>query len=222
MNYDVFLSALLKHDAIELKGNEMRYLLSLIFVFSLQAAWADMTLTVLDQNGLPVADSVIILSDSPVSTPGSVAVMNQIYSSFVPRVLVIQKNQSVSFPNSDDIRHHVYSFSIPKAFEIKLYKGKEIPPVVFDTSGIVVLGCNIHDSMIGYIIIANNTFAAKTDKDGKVRLPAKKGDKISLWTERDMESVTAMSSFNITSDTEQSIKLDLLPPIKIEDHSNHN
>jgi hypothetical protein len=147
--------------------------------------------------------------------------MNQIYSSFVPRVLVIQKNQRVSFPNRDDIRHHVYSFSIPKAFEIKLYKGKEIPPVVFDTSGIVVLGCNIHDSMIGYIIIADNAFAAKTDKDGKVRLPAKKGDKISLWTERDMGSVTAMSSFNITSDTEQSIKLDLLPPIEVEDHSQH-
>ena len=199
----------------------MRLLFTLLLVLAVPNAWSDMTLTVLDQNNLPVADSVIILSDSPVPTPETVAVMDQRYSSFVPRVLVIQKNQSVIFPNSDDIRHHVYSFSIPKAFEIKLYKGKEIPPVVFDAPGVVVLGCNIHDSMIGYIIIADNTFAAKTDENGKVRLPAKKGDNISLWTERDMESVTATSSFEITSDTEQTIKLDLLPPIETDEHSQH-
>ena len=28
-------------------------------------------------------------------------------------------------------------------------------PELFDNAGVVVLGCNIHDSMVGYIYVAN-------------------------------------------------------------------
>ena len=45
-------------------------------------------------------------------------------------------------------------FSKTKNFQIKLYKGVHKEPVLFDDEGIVVLGCNIHDAMIGYIFVS--------------------------------------------------------------------
>lgn len=200
----------------------MRHFFALVFLFSLPSAWAEMTLTVLDQDNLPVSDAVVIVSNNAVSTPTAVAVMDQVDESFVPRVLVVQKGQYVSFPNSDDIRHHVYSFSQPKTFEIKLYKGTEIAPILFDKPGLVVLGCNIHDDMIGYIIVADNAFALQTDKDGKVRIPAKSGDSVSLWSERFIEGVSAIKQVNITNNVAQSVSLELLPPLDAMDHSNMN
>ncbi|WP_100635538.1 methylamine utilization protein [Marinomonas sp. ef1] len=198
----------------------MRHLFALLFCLTLPSAWAEMTLTVFDQDNLPVSDAVVMVSNNAVRTPNTVAVMDQIDESFVPRVLVVQKAQYVSFPNSDDIRHHVYSFSQPKTFEIKLYKGTEVAPILFDKAGLVVLGCNIHDDMIGYIIVADNTFALKTDQDGKVRIPAKSGDSVSLWSERFIEGMSAVKKIAITSNIEQSISLELLPPIGMMDHSN--
>ncbi|WP_244959611.1 methylamine utilization protein [Marinomonas primoryensis] len=201
------------------KGNMMRYLIALMCFFTLQNVYADMTLTIMDQDNKPVSDAVILLSKESVSTPDAVAIMDQIDESFVPRVLAIQKGQYVNFPNSDDIRHHVYSFSKPKAFEIKLYKGSEIPPIAFDKPGLVVLGCNIHDDMIGYIIVADNSYVIKTDKDGKASLPVKQGDIVTLWSERFIEGVNTTKEINITNDTEQTLSLELLPPIEIMDHS---
>ena len=197
----------------------MRYLITLVCLLALQNAWADMTLTLVDQDNKPVVDAVIMLSTGSVATPDAVAVMDQIDESFVPRVLVIQKGQLVSFPNSDDIRHHVYSFSKPKAFEIKLYKGSEIPPIAFDNAGLVVLGCNIHDDMIGYILVADNKYAVKTDKEGKVSLPVKQGDTVSLWSERMIDGVNTIKQVGITSDTQQTLALELLPPIETMNHS---
>ncbi|WP_417529118.1 methylamine utilization protein [Marinomonas shanghaiensis] len=199
----------------------MRYLLVLMFCCFLPSAWADMTLSIVDQDNLPVVDAVVTVSKNVVGTPSSVAVMDQVDESFVPRVIVVQKGQYVSFPNSDDIRHHVYSFSEPKTFEIKLYKGTDVAPILFDNPGLVVLGCNIHDDMIGYIIVADNALTLKTDKNGQVRLPVKQGDKVSLWTERSIDGVNALESIDITSDIEQTVTLELLPPIEVTDHSSH-
>lgn len=197
----------------------MRYLLVLLCVFSWQSAWADMTLTVLDQDGLPVPDAVITLDRYAVDTPNTIAMMDQIDESFVPRVLVIQKGQYVSFPNSDDIRHHVYSFSKPKAFEIKLYKGTDIPPVLFDKPGLVALGCNIHDDMIGYIVVADNALSVKTDSNGTATLPAKQGDVVSLWSERLLDGVTEVAQINMVSGAAQTIRMMLLPPLGSIDHT---
>lgn len=195
----------------------MRYLFALLLVLTMPFAWADVTLTIVDQDNEPVTDAVIFLPNSMVDTPEKLAIMDQIDESFVPRVLVIQKGQSVTFPNSDDIRHHVYSFSEPKSFELKLYNGNEIPPIEFDKSGIVVLGCNIHDSMIGYILVADNSYAVQADDNGQITLPAKAGDKITLWSERLIEGTNTLKELDITSSSAQTIKLELLPPIE-HDH----
>lgn len=191
----------------------MRYILILFCVFSMSQVTASITLTIVDQENNPASDVVVIASGIEVETPNIVDVMDQIDSSFVPRVLVVQKGQSVNFPNSDDFRHHVYSFSEAKAFEIQLYKGTDVPPVLFDKPGLVALGCNIHDDMIGYIYVADNVLALKTDRNGQVQLPAQSGGSVTLWSERLVSGVQTQKTVQLSGDVEQTLALDLLPPI---------
>ena len=80
---------------------------------------------------------------------------------FLPGVLVVPVGTSVHFPNRDSVRHHVYSFSPAKKFELKLYTGTPANPVVFERAGVVTLGCNIHDRMVGWIVVVDTPYYAQ-------------------------------------------------------------
>jgi plastocyanin len=94
-------------------------------------------------------------------------VVDQVNKEFIPYVMAIYVNSLVTFPNKDNIRHHVYSFSPTKKFELPLYAGSSAPPILFDKPGIVVLGCNIHDWMIGYIYVSDTPYFVRSENDGK-------------------------------------------------------
>lgn len=134
------------------------------------------SIQVTDQLGAPVADAVILGPPGyrPVDPASALkqapAIMDQINKTFVPNVLTIEQGNRVNFPNSDDIRHHVYSFSTPKMFELKLYAKQPDNPIPFEKAGIVVLGCNIHDNMIGYIVVSDTQSWAQTDDSGNASL----------------------------------------------------
>ena len=126
---------------------------------------------VTDSRGKPVVDAVVVAvpadANARTGTRPHEAVVDQVDKEFVPRVMAIFVGTSVTFPNHDDVRHHVYSFSAAKRFELPLYSGVPAKPVVFDKPGVVVLGCNIHDWMIGYIYVSESPYFAKTASDGK-------------------------------------------------------
>jgi plastocyanin len=129
--------------------------------------------TVRDDGGKPLADVVVSLTATGTSPTGPrppAAVMDQQNKTFVPLVLAVPVGTPVTFPNRDNIRHHVYSFSAPKRFELPLYIGTPAAPVVFDKAGVIVLGCNIHDWMVGYIYVADTPYFAKTAEDGRTRV----------------------------------------------------
>ncbi len=92
--------------------------------------------------------------------------VDQVDKQFVPYVKPVFVGSKVRFPNSDKIRHQVYSFSPAKKFELPLYGGTDAPPVVFDKPGIIVLGCNIHDWMVGIHLWSETPFFAKTGSGG--------------------------------------------------------
>jgi plastocyanin len=131
---------------------------------------AELRVVVKDHHGKTVADAVVLATASdPKSAlhakPPQDAV-DQVDKQFVPYVKPIFVGSKVRFPNSDNIRHQVYSFSPAKKFELPLYGGTDAPPVVFDKPGVVVLGCNIHDWMVGYIYVSDTPFYAKTAATG--------------------------------------------------------
>lgn len=144
-------------------------LLLLAKSLSIQAA----TITLVDRDNKPIQNLIIgFNSNAPVSTQilNDIAVMDQIDAQFQPAVLPVFKGQWVDFPNSDNVRHHVYSFSSPKPFEIKMFTGSEADAIQFDKSGIVVLGCNIHDSMIGYIYVSDQEITKISDSTGRIEI----------------------------------------------------
>ncbi|NMG00816.1 methylamine utilization protein [Aromatoleum toluolicum] len=148
-----------------------------LLVLALPAAPAvagDIRATVRDRDGKPVADAVVVVVPSGgaagAGTPPGVAEEDQRNKEFVPYVLPVQAGTRVLFPNNDNIRHHVYSFSPAKTFELPLYSGTPTSPVLFDKPGVVILGCNIHDWMVGYIYVSESPHFAKTGADGKVTL----------------------------------------------------
>lgn len=141
-------------------------LLILLFLSTSASAW---TVTVLDQDGQPAQDAIVHISGEGIrSSNTEIAIMDQINRQYNPHVLAIHKNQKVSFPNSDNVRHHVYSFSKTKPFEMKLYAGTPNAPVTFENEGVVVLGCNIHDAMLGYIVVYGDGRFGVVDDAGKV------------------------------------------------------
>lgn len=112
--------------------------------------------------------------------------MDQINKAFVPSVLVVRTGTPVTFPNSDTIAHQVYSFSSAKRFELPLYRGHPHAPVVLDQAGLIVLGCNIHDSMAGYIVVTDSPYFGKSDDRGAWRmgaLPAAEYE-VTIWSPR--------------------------------------
>jgi len=133
----------------------------------------------------PLADAVVSLQAGISPSSSAKAIMDQRNSAFVPGVLVVQAGTTVSFPNSDKVRHQVYSFSPAKPFELPLYEGTPLAPVRFDRAGVVVVGCNIHDWMIGYIVVVDTPHFAKTDAQGRVRVDVPAGRyRLTAWHAR--------------------------------------
>jgi len=134
---------------------------------------ADLTVVVRDQKGEPLPDAVVVALPGrgvpPPARPRRETV-DQIDKEFIPYVKAVVVGSPVFFPNKDNIRHHVYSFSPAKTFELPLYTGTPAHPVVFDRPGVVTIGCNIHDWMIGYIYVAETPYFGTTGRPGRARL----------------------------------------------------
>lgn len=147
-----------------------------LLCLGLSAHAAEVTLTVTDAAGRPVTDAVVAFYDKKTPAispaPGKIVQKNKMFN---PKVTVIQTGTKVNFPNEDTVRHHVYSFSPAKKFELKLYSGVPTDPVLFDQAGLVTLGCNIHDSMVGYIYVVDTPFFVKTDDQGKAMIKLSDG-----------------------------------------------
>lgn len=137
--------------------------------------------------GAPLEGAVISLTGAHPSSAnaGARATIDQRGSQFVPHVLAVQAGTSVTFPNSDQIQHQMYSFSAPRRFELPLYAGTQASPIRFEQPGIVVLGCNIHDWMIGYVVVVDTPYFAKSDANGALSIDAPPGKyRLRAWHER--------------------------------------
>lgn len=178
------------------------------------------TLKIVDQQQQAVSNAVIEVLSSPESfgQVGSINVIDQINKMFVPEQLVIQQGQAVDFPNSDNIRHHVYSFSEAKTFELKLYADKPEKPIQFQKPGVVVVGCNIHDSMIGYIYIAQHQTVLTSSDQGHAKFNSTvQNPRISVWHPYTTDGAESRQYFEIdqldqNDNGEHIVQLDIVPP----------
>ena len=206
--------------------------LSFCILIVFRASAQEYRIKITDMAGQPMENAVVSLrTDSPQPATKTIALMDQVDRQFAPRVLTINQSDLVSFPNSDNIRHHVYSFSAPKVFEIKLYADVPEAPIEFGEPGIVVLGCNIHDDMIGYIYVTPTGFSSGvTGRNGEALIRAEgKIEELRIWHERlsavetDQITLTAQGLQNYQSgDSDYLIAINPeLPPVETK-ASSHN
>lgn len=144
------------------------------------------TVQVTTSTGAPAVDAIVVFEPQGHVPPPShaEAIIDQIHKRFVPHITVIRTGTSVTFPNSDRIRHQVYSFSPAKVFSMKLYAGSPKKAVVFDKPGLVVLGCNIHDTMLAFVLVVNTPYFAKVPASGSASFDLPPGHySMRVWDE---------------------------------------
>lgn len=160
--------------SVPLKRATLASTFALALLASLPAGAAPLEVLVTNAAGKPLPGAVVFV-ESPQARaalkPTAGIEIAQVGRQFVPQVSIVPVGSAVNFPNRDTVRHHVYSFSPVKPFEIKLYVGTPASPVVFDKPGIAVLGCNIHDSMVAWVVVVDTPYHGQTGADGRLTLP---------------------------------------------------
>ena len=189
----------------------------LLALFCASAGAASLEATVLSAAGQPVEDAAVVAEPLLGADPRhhGIATIEQRDREFIPYVSIVQTGTMIEFPNRDPVKHHVYSFSPAKLFEIKLYAGKPVKPVVFDKSGEVALGCNIHDWMEAYVLVVNSPYFAKTGKNGKAliaQLPAGRY-KLRLWHPRQKSEQPLRDITIATAPAKLDLQLEVTPRI---------
>ena len=191
------------------------------------AAAAELEVRVADRGGQPVTDAVVTMvvrgagageqRGPSTRSRATTRVIDQKALVFTPYVEVFRPGDEVVYRNSDRTRHHVYSFSPIKAFEFVLAPGESSAPLKLERSGVIAVGCNIHDGMINYLYISDAPWVAHTDTSGVVKfrdLPAGEFD-VRVWHPRlppkrpDLE----LSGIALRADEDRSLdfSLTLLP-----------
>ena len=155
-------------------------ILTFAFALATSSRAAELKVQVNDDHGHPVADAVVTLlpQNQPqnlatVPRPASASstkIIDQKDEMFIPYIEIFHPGDKVLFRNSDQTRHHVYSFSPVKSFEFVLAPGESSKPLELDQSGVVAVGCNIHDMMITYLYISDAPWIARSGADGRVTL----------------------------------------------------
>lgn len=154
-------------------------LLALLTLLAGPLAAAELGVDVADRQGRPVADAVVTLvrrdGNGPRAPAPATRSIDQKNLTFLPYVEVFHPGDSVVFRNSDGTRHHVYSFSPARQFEYVVTPRDATAPLQLPRSGVVAVGCNIHDGMISYLYVTDAPWSARTDASGRARfrdLPA--------------------------------------------------
>lgn len=148
--------------------------LFIALLFPRYARGAALTVELSDRKGKLLEDAVVTAAplsagDASPRAPGPAnVVIDQRGRLFRPWVVGIRTGGSVTFANHDDITHHVYSFSQPKQFSFRLQTGQRREPMQFDKPGTVVIGCNIHDWMVGFIHVSDKPHVDVTGETGRV------------------------------------------------------
>lgn len=145
---------------------------------------ATLSVTVVDRDGKPATDAVVMVAPAAISSPKTplpmVASVSQASMQFNPAVTIVQPGAKVSFVNNDPWEHHVrgsaagaaqFSGNDENGFTFRL-AGKtagsagKASVVSMDKPGVVLLGCHLHGSMMGHVVVSDSPWAAKTDANG--------------------------------------------------------
>jgi plastocyanin len=150
---------------------------------ALSAQAGALKVTVLDKEGKPVPDAVVVLvpasAGAPKPLPTKVTITQE-KMRFVPAVSLVAVGAQATFINNDPWEHHVrasaagiqnFDSAATGGFELRLdgkAPGKAAQQVdaKFDKAGPVLLGCHLHASMKAHVFVSDTPWATVSDADG--------------------------------------------------------
>lgn len=163
-------------------------LFTLIFGISSTAMAGQVSVTVVDKDGKPAPDVIVVLMPSTKATPAKPLPMQatvvQEKMQFIPALTLVGLGAKVKFINNDPWDHHVRGSAAGAAqfaaagsgqgFELRLEgksdgkpaKSSEISLDKPGAIGATLLGCFLHGSMRGNVYVSDSPWAAKTGTDG--------------------------------------------------------
>jgi plastocyanin len=146
-----------------------------------------LSVSVLDKEGKPAPDAVVVLIPTGKGNPKNAlpmqATVAQEKMQFIPAVSVVAKGAKVRFVNNDAWDHHVratpagmaqLSAGASNGLELRLEgktdgkpaKSAELSMDKAGANSAMLLGCFMHGSMRGHVYVSESPWALKTAADG--------------------------------------------------------
>ncbi len=161
--------------------------------YSISASAGNVQIQVLDRDGKPVPEAVVVLypSAANVATAPSLLqaspTIEQERMRFVPALTVVAPGTTLRFTNQDRWDHHVRGTPVGPAaaggvggnegFEMRLAgkqdgQAAQAAETTVRQPGVLLLGCHLHGSMRGHVFVTDSAWTLKTDADGIARFTA--------------------------------------------------
>lgn len=86
-------------------------------------------------------------------------------------------------------------------------------PILFDKPGLVVMGCNIHDQMIGFVQVVDTPWFAKSGADGLVRIDGLPNEEVIVhaWHWRGLDQAGVVRTTRASGDGRIRVAIDVKP-----------
>jgi plastocyanin len=190
---------------------------------------------VLDREGKPVPDAVVVVypaAGSAATAPAVAAspVIEQEKMRFVPALTVVAPGATVRFTNQDRWDHHVRGSSAlqtanaapaTSGFELRLAGKADGKPANFadvklDTAGVVLLGCHLHGSMRGHVFVTDSAWTFKTDADGIARFASvpEGAAQVRVWHAEQLVDLPRKALQVVASPVLDTVQLSVVPRVR--------
>ncbi|MBC7601284.1 MAG: plastocyanin [Ramlibacter sp.] len=196
----------------------------------LAAHAGDLQVSVLDKEGKPVQDAVVVLVPTGAGSPKTALAMrvaiNQQNMRFVPAVSVVGVGAKGAFVNNDPWAHHVRAspagfleFDNSKGGFDLLLDGKpegkaaKTGEATFDKAGAILLGCHLHASMRGHVYVSDSPWAALTGAEGTTTFEGVPSGAVSVkvWQADQLIAVPAQQIVVTDAPAKASVQLTVVP-----------
>ena len=158
--------------------------------YSISASAGNVQIQVLDRDGKPVPEAVVVLYPSAATAATAPSLLQasptieQERMRFVPALTVVAPGTTLRFTNQDRWDHHVRGTPVGPAatggaggnegFEMRLAgkqdgQAAQAAETTVRQPGVLLLGCHLHGSMRGHVFVTDSAWTLKTDADGIAR-----------------------------------------------------
>jgi plastocyanin len=194
------------------------------------ASATSLQVSVLDKEGKPVGNAVVVVVSAGHSTVASPlpkdVVISQQNMRFVPAVSVVAMGAKAHFVNNDPWEHHVrasaagiaqFNDDAAGGFELRIDgkqegKAARFADAVFDKAGAVLLGCHLHNSMRGYVYVSDSPWASLTNAEGVATLNVPEGAAIiKVWHADQLIDITPQQTTLTAVPATATMQLSVVP-----------